>query len=294
MIIAILLASNTLGSIPLLIPYIKTLLSDPSVAEKLASDPTDFSLLGVDPFYGLFMMLFPFVAGLAAFALLVKPLHERSFRSTINGSGAFRWNHFFASFLVWTVLSVIYLFAYMKVEPSNFTLNNNSISLVFISLIALAMIPFQAGLEEFIFRGYLMQGLGALIRYRWFPLLVTSLLFALMHAMNPEVKEYGFFTMMPQYFVFGLIFGIVAIVDDGIEASIGAHAANNIFLVIMLTHDSSAIQTPAMYKQDTIYPWTEFIGLVLSGIVFILIMKVIFNWKEFRAIIGKIGDNITA
>lgn len=288
MIAAILLASNTIGSIPLLIPFFKAALGDPSVAAKLAENPADYSALGVDPFYGLFMMLFPFVAGMAAFALLVKPLHGRSFRATLTGKSRFRWNHMFISFFVWIVLSGIYLFAYLKFEPSNFTLNNTSITLLFISLIALALIPFQAGLEEVVFRGYLMQGFGSLMRYRWFPVVMTSVLFGLMHGLNPEVKEYGFFTMMPQYIVFGLIFGIVAVMDDGIESAIGAHAANNIFLVIMVTHESSALQTPALYEQTTIYPWTEFTGLVISGVLFIMILKAVFKWADLGLVMKKI------
>jgi membrane protease YdiL (CAAX protease family) len=280
MIFAILVATNTIGSIPLLIPFLGKLASDPSVAGKLSANPTDFSVLGVDPFYGLFMMLFPFIAGLVAFALLVRPLHQRKFISTINVTGGFRWNHFFISFLIWMTLSVIYLFAYMKVEPENFIISNTSISLLYISLIAVAMIPFQAGLEELIFRGYLMQGFATVVKNRWFPLIMTSLLFALMHSMNPEVKEYGFLTMMPQYIAFGLIFGIVAIMDNGIEAAIGAHAANNIFLVIMVTQESSALPTPALYEQKVIYPWTEFTGLVICGIVFIFLMKMIFGWDK--------------
>ena len=91
---------------------------------------------------------------------------------------------------------------------------------------------------------------------------MTSILFGLMHALNPEVKEFGFFTMMPQYILFGLIFGIITILDDGIEAAMGAHAANNIFLSIMVTNSSSALQTPALYEQQNIYPWTEFAGII--------------------------------
>ncbi|HEX2969096.1 MAG TPA: CPBP family intramembrane glutamic endopeptidase, partial [Bacteroidales bacterium] len=202
-IVAVFLASNTIGSIPLLIPYIISLIRDPAVAGELAKNPSDLSLLGVDPAYGLFMMLFPFLVALLAFALLVKPMHERTFKTTLTGAGNFRWNHFIISFTTWIILSALYLFAYMKVEPSNFVLNNTTISLLFISVIALTMIPFQAGLEEVLFRGYLMQGFAALVKFRWFPLLITSILFALMHSLNPEVNEYGFFNMMPQYFMFG-------------------------------------------------------------------------------------------
>jgi membrane protease YdiL (CAAX protease family) len=150
------------------------------------------------------------------------------------------------------------------------------------------MIPFQAGFEEILFRGYLMQGLAVLVRKRWFPLIVTSLLFALMHCINPEVKEYGFLTMMPQYIVFGLIFGVITILDDGVEAAIGAHTANNAFLCIMVTSKSSALQTAALYEQNKLYPWIELGALLVTGLVFIFILKIIFRWKSFAVLIGDI------
>jgi hypothetical protein len=133
-----------------------------------------------------------------------------------------------------------------------------------------------------------MQGFAALVKNRWFPLIMTSLLFGLMHAFNPEVKEFGFFTMIPQYVAFGLIFGIITILDDGIEAAMGAHTANNIFLCIMVTSESSALQTPALYQQYNIHPWMEFSALCITGIVFISILKVIFRWDNFSLLFGKI------
>ena len=117
---------------------------------------------------------------------------------------------------------------------------------------------------------------------------MTSVLFGLLHAFNPEVKEFGFFTMIPQYITFGLIFGIATIFDDGIEAAMGAHAANNIFLCIMVTSESSALQTPALYVQKITNPGSEFIGLIISGILFIWILKLIFKW-DFSSLFTKIN-----
>ena len=117
---------------------------------------------------------------------------------------------------------------------------------------------------------------------------MTSVLFGLMHALNPEVKEYGFLTMMPQYILFGLIFGIITILDDGIEAAMGAHAANNTFLCIMVTNKSSALQTAALYEQHTLYPWTEFGALLVTAIIFILILKRVFRWKNFSLLAGEL------
>lgn len=118
---------------------------------------------------------------------------------------------------------------------------------------------------------------------------MTSLLFGLLHAFNPEVKEFGFLTMMPQYILFGLIFGVITIMDDGIEASMGAHTANNVFLCVMVTNKSSALQTPALFEQQNILPWTELAGLILTGIVFIIILKIIFRWKDFSVIFRKVN-----
>jgi hypothetical protein len=161
-------------------------------------------------------------------------------------------------------------------------------------VVSILFIPFQAAFEEVIFRGYLMQGFAALLRNRWFPLIMTSVLFGLLHTFNPEVKEFGFLTMMPQYIVFGLIFGCITILDDGIEATMGAHAANNIFLCIMVTSESSALQTPSLYQQNNIHPWTEFSALLTSGIVFILILKTIFGWGSFSLLFKKIPGKNTS
>jgi len=288
MILAILVASNTLGAVPLLISMAIKSVSDPEIFSQLSANPNDYSVLGLDQNILLIMMLFPFIAGLGAFILLIKPLNSRSLKITINGTGKIRWDRFFISGAVWLMISALYLFLYIKYDPSNFVFNNKTASLLTLSLISILLIPFQAAFEEVIFRGYLMQGLAAIIKFRWFPLIMTSILFALMHGLNPEVKEFGFLTMMPQYILFGMIFGVITILDDGIEAAMGAHAANNIFLCIMVTNKASALQTPALYEQVNIFPWTEFAGLLFSGIIFILILKYFFKWESFKPLWGSI------
>jgi membrane protease YdiL (CAAX protease family) len=288
MFAAVLIASNTIGAFPLLIAYVMKAASDPEVISEIAANPNNLGVLGLEPNLGLFMMLFPFLIGLLTFILLIKPLNNRTFKVTVNGTGTFRWNRFLISALLWLILSAGYFFIYLKVDPSNFSLKNTSQTLILLTIISLIFIPFQAAFEEVLFRGYLMQGFAVMVRNRWFPLLITSVLFGLMHAFNPEVEEFGFFTMMPQYILFGLIFGIVTILDDGIEAAIGAHAANNIFLCIMVTHESSALQTPAVYEQHNVYPFTEFAALLVTGIIFVIILKMIFKWDAYSLILSKV------
>jgi uncharacterized protein len=279
MITAVFLISNTIGSIPLLISYLLKSSSDPQAISNIA---------GLNSNSLLAMMLFPFIAGLAAFVFLVRPLHSRSFTGIINGTSRIRWNRFFISMLIWYFLSAVYFVFYLKMAPENFSVANTGRIVVILAIISVIMIPFQASLEEIIFRGYLMQGFALVVKNRWFPLAATSIFFALLHTLNPEVKEYGFLTMMPQYLVFGLIFGIITIMDDGVEAAMGAHTANNTFLCITVTNKSSALQTPALYEQTKIYPWAELGVLIIVGIIFIVILKLIFRWGSFSVLSEKI------
>jgi len=219
---------------------------------------------------------------------LIKPLHERSLRSVINGGRNIRWGRIFVSAGIWTLISACYLWFAIKTDPDNFTLINNSQSILILAGLALLLIPFQAGFEELLFRGYLMQGFAVLARNRWLPIVATSVLFGLMHSLNPEVKEYGFLTMMPQYIFMGMIFAIPAVMDDGIEVAIGAHVANNIFLSVFLTTSDSALQTPAMYEQINIYPWKDFGGLVVMAAIYLSAMALIYKWKDVRKLYGRI------
>jgi membrane protease YdiL (CAAX protease family) len=288
MFAVVFIVANTIGAVPVLITLLSKLGSNPTVFSQFSANPNNFGIIGLNPNTGFLLMMFPFISGLIVFILLVKPLNNRTIRITINGTEKIRWNRFFISGGVWLVLSALYLLFYLKLDPANFAINNKSASLIILSVISVLFIPFQAAFEEILFRGYLMQGFAALIRRRWFPVIMTSILFGLLHAFNPEVKEYGFFTMIPQYIVFGLIFGIITILDDGIEASMGAHSANNIFLCIMVTNQSSALQTPALYVQSTIHPWSEFAALIVVGIIFILILKIIFRWQKISLLFDKI------
>jgi len=289
MLIAVLAVSNTIGAIPLFIILRIRAAENPDVAAELSANPNDLSPLGLDPYFGLAVMLIPFIAGLAAFIIFVKPLNNRSLMNVINGTGSFRWKNLFISSAVWTILSAVYLFAYLKADPSNFTPNNTTMSLIILVAISLTMIPFQAAFEEIIFRGYLMQGFAVLLRNRWLPLIITSVLFALMHGLNPEVKEFGFWNMMPYYTIFGLIFGIMTLLDDGIETAIGAHTANNVFLCIMVTNEFSALQTPALYEMHQINIWIEFVSMVIIGVLIIIILKKILGWGNYTLLAGKVN-----
>ena len=288
LIFAVFIAANSVGAIPLIVGFAIRTVSDPDAVSRLASNPNDLSQLGFDPNTTLVMLLFPFLAGFVAYILLIKPLNNRTLTGTINGNSTIRWKRIFVSALVWIIFSAVYLIAYKGIDPSNFRINNTSVTLLYLIIISILLIPFQASLEEVIFRGYLMQGFAVLLRNRWLPVVITSILFGVLHAWNPEIEEYGFFTMMPQYVMFGLLFGIITVIDDGAEIAIGAHIANNVFLSIMVTNSTSILQTPALFEQLNIEPWLEFAALAITAVAFFIVMKSIYRWQNLSIMFKKV------
>ena len=281
-----LVVSNVVGALPLVVVMIGYSLDGSTV--PLKGGMPDFELMGIDLNLGFVLTVFPFILGFLTIVWLIKPLHGRNFNTVVNGGRKVRWGRMMVSALVWLLISALWLFYSIRSDPGNFILSNTTNTLLILAVLAVVLIPLQAAFEEILFRGYLMQGFAVLARNRWVPIVVTSVLFGLMHSLNPEVKEFGFLTMMPQYIFFGLVFAVLTMLDDGIEIAIGAHAANNAFLVVFLTHKDMALQTPAMYEQVNIHPWNEFAGLVIMSVVFVAIMAIIFRWKDISKLYAKI------
>ncbi len=286
-VIVPLAVSNIVGALPLAALMISYARDGSNVPMK--GGMPDFELMGIDPNIGFVLMLFPFILGFLTFVWVIEPLHGRNFNTVVNGGRKVRWGRMMVSALVWLLMSAFWLFYSVRSDPGNFILSNTTNTLLILAMLAVVLIPLQAAFEEILFRGYLMQGFAVLARNRWVPIVVTSVLFGLMHSLNPEVEEFGFLTMMPQYIFFGLVFAVITMLDDGIEIAIGAHAANNAFLSVFLTHKDMALQTPAMYEQVNIYPWNDFAGLVVMSVIFVAIMAVIFRWKDISKLYARIS-----
>jgi hypothetical protein len=58
-----------------------------------------------------------------------------------------------------------------------------------------------------------------------------------------------------------MIFGVITMLDDGIEAAMGAHTANNIFLCIMVTNHHPLCRLRPSMNNIIFIPGLEFIGL---------------------------------
>lgn len=277
--IIVFIAMNFIGAIPIGIVVAIKALKTGDVSMPNPDNYADFSAFGIDPNFGFALMLSPYIIGLVLFWLIIKPMHKRKMLQVVTGASHFRWNRVFFSAFIWTLAIGIYILAIYLSNPDNFTVTINVYTLVPLFLISIFLIPLQAGFEEVLMRGYIAQGIGVLTRSRWMVLIIPALIFALLHSFNPEVKAYGFWIAMPQYLIFGLVFGLVSILDDGIETAIGAHAANNVILSIFLTSSASAFQTPSLLIQHRVNPVTDLLFLSVISLVFVFALKAKYKWN---------------
>jgi len=102
-------------------------------------------------------------------------------------------------------------------------LNRLTGTTIALALVVLCTTPLQAAGEEYVFRGYLLQAIGALVTrkwWKWVAIVVSALIFAAMHGAQN-------FPLFFDRFFFGLIAAWLVTRTGGLEAGIAMHVLNN-------------------------------------------------------------------
>ena len=168
-------------------------------------------------------------------------------------------------------------------NPESYVINFKPVPFAILCVIAVIMVPIQTSVEEYIFRGYLMQGFGTLAKNRWFPLLLTSLIFGGLHFFNPEVTKLGNIVMI-YYIGTGLFLGIITLMDEGMELALGFHAANNLIAALLVTADWTVFQTESILK-DISEPSTGLqvvLPVFIIFPIFLIIFAKVYKWKNWK------------
>lgn len=220
---------------------------------------------------GLALVLLTFVGGLFTLLFCVKRIHQKQPLDILTGRNRFDVKRTLFGAATWSVLTLVLLGAqYGFGDTSNLVFQFEPFNFLMMCIVIFSLIPFQVAFEEFVFRGYLMQGSILLFKYRWVALLLTGFSFGLLHGFNPEIEHFGFWMVMPQYILMGLLLGFVAIMDDGIELALGLHLSNNIISSLVVTNEASALQTHALFRD--IAPQASHVDtlvMLVCGILFV-------------------------
>lgn len=226
----------------------------------------------------LVLLLLPFSLSLLFFKGLIKLFHQRSLTCLINGREKIRWNRIFTGFLAWLIMVIAITVIDYAIQPDNFNLKFNLYKFIPLFIISLLLIPFQAMFEEIVFRGYIMQGIATHTGSRWIAILISSLLFTLLHMNNPEVDKYGL-VMFLNYFAMALVWAIITVLDDGAEIAVGMHTANNLFISLFTTEKGSAFETDAVFEVGKSDPYLALFVLILSSLLVTSFLYKKYNWN---------------
>ena len=128
-----------------------------------------------------------------------------------------------------------------------------------------------------------MQGFASMTRSRLLSLFLTSVIFGSLHILNPEIEKLGY-GLLAYYIGSGLFFGIIALMDEGIELAIGIHVANNLITAILVTADWTAFQTASLYKDvSTPNLISELsLSLLLLYPLSIMFLARKYDWKNWK------------
>lgn len=245
----------------------------------------DSNALKLDKNWVLLLELGMFVFAFICFFIGIKFVHKKSFTSVLTGYQTFRYKRFGFSFMVWAIFLIISVLLTYIFSPDDLIFNFNLQGVLISTFIMIILMPIQTGIEEIVFRGYLIQGLSQILKNGIIPLIFTSLLFGLAHMSNPEVEKFGWPIMLSYYVCFALFMGCITLLDEGLELAFGIHFANNLVSSILISSPSSVIKTYSLFDVKSENALMEIIlwfGMAL--ITFFIFLKK-YRWKNFHLII---------
>lgn len=270
-IVLILFLYQIIGAIPLLI-LSAALTLDKNPATQLNPETLQFE--GVEPLLSYLVLNFASISLLAGLYISVRFLHQRRMITLVNPNEQVRWKRIFQGFGLYFLLTFVISFVGILLSPSEYQLTFKPSQFLVFLPIALVITPIQTSAEELFFRGYLLQGIGLKTRSLLIPILGSSLLFMLPHLANPEVKS-NFFLMALLYLLLGIFLAAITVTDNSLELAMGVHAANNLFVVLILNNSHSALPSPSIVTASRFDPLSSLISFIVVAVIFCFVI-----WKD--------------
>jgi len=128
-----------------------------------------------------------------------------------------------------------------------------------------AIFPFQAAIEELVFRGALTQNLGQFVKSRWVLAVIIALLFAAAHGKRGWPNFF-------YYVVLSLGGTAVSLSDERLELAMGAHIMNNLWaaiFVLLSSGHASGAGVPSVVTQ------ASWLALIPNALHYLLILALV-------------------
>ena len=196
---------------------------------------------------GLALFLLTFAFGCLGLYLTIKFIHNQSIKSLTTSRDKIDYSRIFYSFFLVVGITVLFMPIDLFLSPDEYELTFNLNQFLILVIICLTLLPLQTSFEEYLIRGYLLQGIGITTKSRFLAFTIPSILFGLLHFANPEIDKLGNAFIFAYVFM-GFFLGLITMMDEGLELALGWHYANNLMAALFITADWSVLQTDSIYK----------------------------------------------
>jgi membrane protease YdiL (CAAX protease family) len=202
---------------------------------------------------------------LLAFVFAARWFHGKRFVDVI---GLWNWRQFGQGLALWTAVLVAATAIDFLIAPKGFRLTASGQTLQ-LAAVALGALAIQTFTEEFVFRGYLTQGLLLATRRTVPTVLISGALFGALHIPNgiPQAVSAT---------LFGVVLALLAIRTGGLAFGYGLHLANNVFGAVVLVSSGDAFRgSPGVLTQNTpgLMWWDVAVGAVALLLVAAWILR---------------------
>jgi membrane protease YdiL (CAAX protease family) len=207
------------------------------------------------------------------FVFAAGAIHHRKITDYVNRGEPIRWRLLLGGLvLVGIVMSAIVGVAVLsgeQIQSPLWKVSPNLVGRTLYATLAVGLLVLAAAAEELVFRGWLLKQSAAYIRNPVLLMLLNGLLFAAIH-LDPNIDAFLVRAAMGA----GLTW--MALRLGGIELGIGAHAANNAVILLLLRPMTTRADSPHEFKA----------GLIASALVvlagFIGVAELSLRWPALR------------
>jgi membrane protease YdiL (CAAX protease family) len=205
--------------------------------------------------------------------IAARTILKRKLISFITPNERINWSKIFYGFCIAFGLFAVFALIDYAIFPNDYIFNDfDGTRFAWLLVACLLLVPIQTTSEELLFRGFLLQWAGKITKNPLLLMLIIGGIFGSLHFANPEM-EHGAFWVAIDYLAMGFIWTYISIKTNSSEYSIGAHAANNMFLCIFLTMEDTVVgEIPSLFVVTNVNAMLSALTTVVTGLIFLFIV----------------------
>lgn len=223
----------------------------------------------VNPLYDFVLTHINYVFWILGLVITMRLIHKRTVKTLITPNKKINWRRVFWGFSLFFCLVSGTTLIDFSLNPGDYAFNNIKFrDFLQLFFFVLMLTPMQTTAEEVFFRGYLMQWFGRKITHSLLLSIIVGSIFGMLHFSNPEMNYSAFF-VGSDYVLSGIVWCYVTAKTNSAEITIGAHAANNMFLGWFLTMDDAVFgKIPSLFVVSDINPQISLLWTIITLSIF--------------------------